>query len=386
MDAPSSALTCPHCRAPVAASDVNCPACGTNLALAMLVSEHDLYGRARAGGPPQAVSVEQLVPRLGDFLVSKHYVSEAQLQTALRQQAAVPAGQPRPLLGQTLVATGALTPETLDKAVAQQVLELQAALLEANRGLEARVAARTAELQATLVKLQEFNQLKTNFVSNISHELRTPLAQIRGYVELLADEALGPLTPEQRQGLQISQQAVERLEGLINDLIAYASAAKGELMVLPTAVPTEALVAEVLARAQAKAARAQVSLTADLTPNLPAVHADRDKLRWTLAQLIDNGIKFTPAGGSVTVRVASNGRGLTFTVRDTGIGIPAQKLADIFEPFQQLDGSATRRYGGTGLGLALVRRIVEAHGARVLVESEEGRGTAVGFTLPSVSS
>jgi signal transduction histidine kinase len=260
-------------------------------------------------------------------------------------------------------------------------LELQAALVEANRGLEDRVAARTAELQAALAKVQEFNQLKSNFVSNISHELRTPLAQIRGYVDLLAEAMLGPLTPEQIEALQVSQQAVDRLERLITDLISYASAARGELTLRLEPVSVALIVTSVVDKARANAERQQVALATELPPGLPAVMADHDKLGWTVGQLVDNGVKFTPAGGRVTVSAAAGPEGVVLTVRDTGIGIPPQRQADIFEPFQQLDGSATRRFGGTGIGLALVRRIVEAHGSPVRVESEAGRGTAMSFVL-----
>jgi signal transduction histidine kinase len=119
---------------------------------------------------------------------------------------------------------------------------------------------------------------------------------------------------------------------------------------------------------------------------LPRVQADEEKLRWTLLQLTDNAIKFTPASGAVCLAVREEpGHRVRFSVRDTGIGIPAHRLSEIFEDFQQLDGSASRRYGGTGLGLALVRRIVEAHGAQITVESAENKGSRFEFSLLAVT-
>jgi signal transduction histidine kinase len=142
------------------------------------------------------------------------------------------------------------------------------------------------------------------------------------------------------------------------------------------------VVLQVLDRSRPKAERQNIQLTYDLTPELPPVTADEEKLYWTLLQLVDNGIKFTPEGGSVTIIAADDDQRVRVTVRDTGIGIPPERLDDIFEPFRQLDGSSTRRYGGTGLGLALVRRILDAHGAHMEVQSTSGRGSAFSFGLP----
>jgi signal transduction histidine kinase len=124
-----------------------------------------------------------------------------------------------------------------------------------------------------------------------------------------------------------------------------------------------------------------VSLTHTLTPDLPPVVADEEKLYWILLQLTDNAIKFTPEGGQVVVGAEADAERVRISVRDSGIGIPADRLDDIFEPFRQLDGSSTRRYGGTGLGLALVRRIVEAHGSHVEVETAERQGSTFAFAL-----
>jgi signal transduction histidine kinase len=377
-------IICPNCQASIAANAVICQACGADIELMTFVAERALLESvlaSQAGARP--MSPEQLAPRLGDYLVQHGYVSAEQLQAALVEQASSSPARPRPLLGQTLVALGFLTPQNLDEGIARQLLELQTALLDANHGLEQRVAERTAELEAALARLTEFNQLKANFVANISHELRTPLTHVKGYNVLLLDRMLGPITDEQDQALRVTAGSITRLEELINDLISYASAARGELTVNLRPTSVAAVARQVIERCRPKAERHQLSLALEIPPDLPLVNADEEKMSWLLLQLVDNGIKFTPAGG-VVIAAADGGQRVTITVRDTGIGIPPSQLDDVFEPFRQLDGSTSRRYGGTGLGLALVRRIVEAHGTSIWVSSRVGQGSAFSFELIKV--
>ena len=348
-----------------------------------LVAETSLLEAALTGTETlNPVSTEQLAPRLGDYLVQHGYVSGDQLRAALAEQARTPTGEPRRLIGQTLIDLGFLTPRDLDEAIARQLLELQTALLDANRTLERRVAERTAELEEALSRLTEFNQLKANFVANISHELRTPLTHIKGYNALLLEGTLGSVSVEQQNALQVTAGAIARLEGLINDLISYAAAARGELTVNLRPVAVGTVAAQVLERSRAKAGRQRVTLETDIPLSLPLLSADEEKLNWLLLQLVDNAIKFTKAGGRVVLAAEADEHRVTIHVRDTGEGIPKNRLEDIFEPFRQLDGSSTRRAGGTGLGLALVRRIVEAHGASIEVSSQVGRGSTFSMAFP----
>lgn len=161
-------------------------------------------------------------------------------------------------------------------------------------------------------------------------------------------------------------------------------ASRGELSVQQTDVDIRRL-ANLAVKSHADAALGRgVNLHAVVDENVPLVQADSQKVAWVLGQLIDNGIKFTPSSGSVIVSVKREGENLVIvSVTDTGIGIPPNQLNDIFEPFHQLDGSTTRRYGGTGLGLSLVRQIIEAHGSMLEVQSTEGRGSTFKFPLLS---
>jgi signal transduction histidine kinase len=358
-----------------------CPSCGLDLALVSLLAERAFLGGAPpstfAAGPP-----ETTIPKLGTYLLAQHVITEQQLALALTRQREAQAAGRSQLLGQTLIELGYADRQTIDRAVNQQILELHAALAASNRQLEQRVEERTAELRRALERLSELNQLKANLISNVSHELRTPLAHIKGYVELMAESQLGTLNPEQTKALDVVRRATERLGRLIEDLIEFSSASRTGLALNLTSVIVPALLSQAVERSLEKAKRAGVSLEMKVEGQIPPLLADRQRLSWVLHQLIDNAIKFTPDGGRVTLRASPETRAVLVEVADTGIGIPQERIQEVFEPFHQLDGSPTRRYGGTGLGLALVRLILDAHGAPLNLESRVGEGTRVTFTLP----
>jgi signal transduction histidine kinase len=323
---------------------------------------------------------------MGEYLVQKGLVSIENIQKALDHQQEETARGNTILLGQALLDLKLISQSDLDQAVTEQIIQLRSALQAANRSLEKRVEERTFELQKALERVSELSQLKANFISNISHELRTPLTHIKGYIELLITESLGSITGEQRHALSVSQQSTLRLETLIDDLIMVSLASRGEMSLIQDRVDICRL-ANLAVKSHGEAAlRRGVHLHAVIDANIPLVQADSQKIAWVLGQLVDNGIKFTPSGGSVVVSVKREGENLVITsVTDTGIGIPANRMEDIFEPFHQLDGSNTRQYSGTGLGLSLVRQIVEAHGSMLEVQSTEGRGSSFKFPLLAVA-
>ncbi|HEX2698305.1 MAG TPA: histidine kinase dimerization/phospho-acceptor domain-containing protein, partial [Anaerolineales bacterium] len=181
--------------------------------------------------PLPQLTPEMLVPKLGEALVRGGHISEADLQKALAHQQEQMAQGKSYLLGQALLDLNLIERSKLDQAVTEQIIQLRSALQAANRNLEQRVQERTAELQEALERLSELSQMKANFVSNISHELRTPLTHIKGYLELMITDSLGPMTEEQRHAMRISQKASDRLENLIEDLIMFSLASRGELSV-----------------------------------------------------------------------------------------------------------------------------------------------------------
>ena len=377
----TATLSCPNCSQPIASNAYLCEFCGVDLAIAAVLAESSV-GLNPGGSNGFTLTPEILVPRLGDYLVDHGFLSAEQLQDALNYQKALEfKGQPL-LLGQALIELNLIDREMLDKAVTEQILELQEALKKSNKHLEQRVKERTADLQTALDKLTELNQLKTNFVSNISHELRTPLAHMIGYLDLLTTKALGPLSNQQEDALNVLNKSYYRLQSLIDSLLMFSLASQGKMNLLPVSFSLKTTALAVISQLQSKATEHNISLDVNFPSDLPKVKADKEKIAWVLSQLIDNAIKFNLPGGNVELKALPNTHEVSIIVSDSGIGIEEHKLEEIFDAFHQLDGSPSRKYGGTGLGLSLAQRIVDAHGSKRDVTSELDQGASFKFSLP----
>ena len=230
--------------------------------------------------------------------------------------------------------------------------------------------------------LRQLERVRTEFVANVSHELRTPLTAIQGYLETLLSGALEE-RENARRFLEIALRHSERLGRLLNDLTDLSNIELGKVALRREPVRIDEVVASVVGIIAPRAARAKVDVTSHVPPDLPQVPADRDRLAQILINLVDNAVKYTPEGGSVTVtarRVAEST--IETAVTDTGIGIPPADLPRITERFYRVDRARSRELGGTGLGLAIVKHLVMAHGGQLGIESEQERGTSVRFTLP----
>jgi signal transduction histidine kinase len=244
------------------------------------------------------------------------------------------------------------------------------------------------EVQRAYTQLQALDRLKSEFLSTISHELRTPLSPIIGYTEILLSGAMGELPTSCRRGVQAIAESARRLLTLIESLLVFVRLDKGEMALNREPVEMLPLVQQVIGTFQAKALERRVELVREVAEHLPLVLADPQELAMALTHLVDNATKFTPAGGRVVVRAravsgADGHPGVELAVQDTGIGIPKDLHAKVFERFYQADGSLKRQYSGAGIGLAVVKQIIEAHGSRVLVDSEPGQGAAFRFVLPT---
>lgn len=330
------------------------------------------------------IAPEMLVPRIGETMLERGLLGKDGLQQALTYQASREAEGRPILLGQALLELGLVSRETLDEVITVQILQLQDALNDTNRQLEQHVQERTQDLQRALERLSELSQLKANFVANISHELRTPLTHLKGYLDLLSSEGLGPINNQQAHALNILLRAEERLENLIENLIQFSLVSRGELNLTIDPINLEDLIRENIQRLRNRADAKQISLSADLPEGLSMVRGDREKLGWVVLQLMDNALKFTPPGKKVWIKVFHEDGMVHVAIYDEGIGIPQDRLDEIFELFHQLDGSATRKYGGTGLGLAMVQQIVKAHGSEVYVASTKDQGSCFSFSLPAI--
>jgi signal transduction histidine kinase len=376
-----SEIHCPRCAKPIDPQARFCKHCGVDLALAAVLLERDVT-------VPQEVQIEGqiapelLVPRLGDYMIENGIIKEQDLQQALSFQKERANQGKSILIGQALLELGLIDRETLDQVITKQILQLQFVLSETNRRLEKRVQERTRDLQQALDRLAELNQLKSNFLANISHELRTPLTHIKGYVDLMVVGGMGPLSAEQMEAMDVIQRAEARLERLIEDLIQFSLAAQGELSIILQPFDLNKLIDRVVTAMKQKARIRQISLITHLSPHLPAVQADEEKINWVLMHLLDNALKFTQQGGEVQINTLVDGNTARVAVVDNGIGIPKERLFEIFEPFHQLDSSSTRKFGGTGLGLAMVRRILDGHRTQIEAHSIVGKGSRFEFSLP----
>lgn len=261
------------------------------------------------------------------------------------------------------------------------VAAAQVSITIANARLFGDIKRHAEQLEEAYTELKESDRLKDELVQNVSHELRTPLSFVRGYVDLLLDNVMGGLNEEQVDALNIVSLKTDEITRLIGDIVTLqrisASNLEFEVVDIVDYVETAVSGHQLVAKEQG----VQVTFSCTYYDSI-SVEVDSGRVNQVLANLIGNAIKFSPDGGIVTVSLHKQDRNIRVDVVDGGIGIPKDKHQRIFERFYQVDGSSRRRFGGTGVGLAIAKRIVDAHGGALWVESEEGKGSHFMFTLP----
>ena len=265
-----------------------------------------------------------------------------------------------------------------------------------NRVLEWKVKDRTRELQAALASLEDTNsklvganealteasKAKSEFLANVSHELRTPLNAVIGFSEVLSAQETEGLSKRQLEFLKAIHDGGDHLLSLINDILDLSKIESGRMPLNLDVVKAGAIVSEVVAMLQGQAEKNDLKLEEECQDDLGAVSVDPRLFREVLLNLVSNAIKFTPGGGSVRVLARMEAADLIVEVLDTGIGIAEEDQARVFDQFFQVDGTYTRKFRGTGLGLGLVRRMVEMHGGTVGVQSAPGEGAAFTCRFP----
>jgi PAS domain S-box-containing protein len=260
-----------------------------------------------------------------------------------------------------------------------------AGFTKVTRDLTERRAAQLREVEDArrVASAEASSRAKGEFLASMSHELRTPLNAIGGYADLLIMGLRGPVTPEQLQDLERIQAAQRHLLAIINDILNFSRVEAGQVAYASERVPLDQALDAVMPMVELQAREKGLELVRHPCPPGATARADRTKVEQVLLNLFSNAVKFTPAGGRVTVACQADGERLVVRVSDTGVGIPAEKREEIFEPFVQLGRTLTSGPVGAGLGLAISRELARAMGGDLAVESEEGRGSTFTFTLPS---
>jgi signal transduction histidine kinase len=349
--------------------------------------------------PPRAVSRATMRDLMGDATQAIHYHGEA--VQPVRHQLYLNAPMPQGLVlvplraGTKLVGVLGVAPGTTFGADERAALDQAAPNLAiaCERGAAHQNTRRLAvEVRQTAKRLEQLNadldavmKSKDLFLSNISHELRTPLNSIIGFTDLLLTQELGPaLSDQQRDFLETVARNGRHLLELINELLDLQRIAAGRMELKPEAVDLAALLAETTGSVHAQVQKHHHALVVTPLAADLRVQADRGRVRQVLLNLLSNAIKFTPDGGRITVAAGpvNGGSAVRIAVTDTGIGIAVEDQPKLFQEFSQLDASASRKYEGTGLGLALSRRLIELHGGTIGVESQMGKGSTFWFTLP----
>jgi signal transduction histidine kinase len=240
------------------------------------------------------------------------------------------------------------------------------------------VDALAQAFDAMAANLEHTEQLRRNMVADVAHELRTPLSNIQGYLEAIRDRVMKPNAATIRS---LNEEAA-LLSQLVNELQELSLAEAGELRLVYQAEDTADLVKQAVAPWEPKMAAKEVSLSLDLPVGLPLVNIDWQRINQVLHNLLENAVAHTRRGGTINVAAADLGSWVEVSVADTGEGIPPEDLPNIFERFYRVDKSRARVTGGSGLGLTIAKRLVEAHGGNITVESKLGKGTCFSFTLP----
>ena len=251
--------------------------------------------------------------------------------------------------------------------------------------LQRELAERTNDAEKAQSEAEAANRAKSDFLANMSHELRTPLNSIIGFSEVLEDELLGALNTSQREDVQFIIKAGRHLLSLINDVLDLSKVESGKMELEVDQVSIREILESMLAMQREKALRNNISLDLQMEPGTEMeIEGDERKLKQILFNLLSNAVKFTLAGGSVLVRAKaiSGAQEIEIAIEDTGIGIKPEDIPKLFKEFAQLGSVYDKQYEGTGLGLALTKKLVELHGGRIHVSSEFGKGSHFAFVIP----
>jgi PAS domain S-box-containing protein len=297
------------------------------------------------------------------------------------------------MIGRLIAARDVTAQRAHERRLATEAEELARTrdLLEsANRTLadmNQQISARAAEIEQANQELRTLDAMKSDLLANVSHELQTPLVSIKGYTDMILKGRLGAITEEQRKGLEVSLRNVDRLIGMINNLLNFSRLEREMSGMRLTRFPLPELIDEAIEMVRDTAAERRISLTSRYQTDDIEIKADREKITQVFTNLLSNAVKFNRDGGTVQIDVRKGRRGyLLVDVRDTGRGIPRESQEKIFDRFYRAPEESGGRVAGTGIGLSIVRDILRMHGCVIKVDSSPGEGSTFTFTLPLASA
>jgi PAS domain S-box-containing protein len=266
--------------------------------------------------------------------------------------------------------------------VSGSLIEAQQNIIQAvARDITDRIKAENDMMQAKIMA-ETASRAKSDFLTTMSHELRTPLNSIIGFSEIMLDGVTGDLQDKQEHYLERISESGHHLLGLINDILDISKIEAGKMELYLETVDIGTAVNEIVKITESLASRKNITVDVKMPDVTPLINVDRSKLKQIMYNLLGNAIKFTDNGGHVHIDVSNNDEYVIMSITDTGIGISPEDQKKLFKPFSQIDASISRRYEGTGLGLALVKELIEVHGGRIWVESDAGKGSTFSFELP----
>jgi signal transduction histidine kinase len=350
-------------------------------------SKKDLLGTNYTDSPQSSLNMTLGGQFLGKLYISSDPAAEPYVAPFLRLSTSINRSL---LLGGSLaIAIALLLTFVLSRRMTSPIGALAKAARRLGRGDlsqrvqlqgEGEVAALAQAFNSMAADLEHAEQLRRNLVADAAHELRTPLSNIQGYLEAIRD---GVIKPDAATIHSLNEEAV-LLSRLVNELQELSLAEAGELKLVYQAEDITKLVKQAVTPWQPQLAAKEISLSLDLPDNLPLVNIDWQRVNQVLHNLLENAVAYTHKGGTINVAAITQGDWVEVSVSDTGEGIPAEDLPHIFERFYRVDKSRARATGGSGLGLTIAKRLVEAHGGKITVQSKLGKGSRFSFTLPIV--
>ncbi|MEI7689383.1 MAG: ATP-binding protein [Candidatus Saccharibacteria bacterium] len=253
---------------------------------------------------------------------------------------------------------------------------------EFNITLQQRIANATRELRASNAQLRHLDKAKDEFLSMASHQLRTPLTSVKGYISMIMDGDAGKVTSDQKKLLGEAFGNSERMVGLINDFLSVSRIQTGRFVIDKTPLDLSLVVEQETNSLKQNASARQMELVYEKQPDFPMLDIDEGKIRQVIMNFIDNAIYYSHPGTSINVSMQVQGKDVVFTVKDTGIGVPASERDELFTKFYRASNAKKTRPDGTGVGLFLAKKIVDDHDGKIIFESVEGKGSTFGFSLP----